>query len=507
MFLGWFVDFAEDNIFKTSLIQEIKGISSTTAQIAKEIAVSDNYLNSLSQSSFDLLPNNQQFKENPLDQIKTFKSILSKIRSTSIRFTRHIENTKLQGLNFSEKNELNQSINEIYTTLNIIKEKQSSFNSNHFLSLTSLEESIENSNTTSMSNKLKNKINLIINHNNDIINSLNYAYHVFESTKDSIVRQQTNLVNKSNLSYANKFKEDTALIIKKYENEIKNLTENFENQFKKFELDQNKVTKSSELLSTAVDAGLKNLGELNERTQNIELEFSKIIGAETQKVKNELNGSREALNNVIQEITTSANSKLNEINKAHTDFINLVSNAGIYKLTENYDKKATEEKKQYETYRTYTGRAIGAAIVFTVIILTIPLVEYWGEIPAVDTNYYTILARLTISLMFFVLALYFSKQASKHYECYQENHRTFLQLAALEPFMANMTAEEQQEIRKSLVPSYFNQGADGKFATKGDEVDLPTNMYALMNRTLDIVVEKKESKAAENTATETKPVV
>lgn len=306
--------------------------------------------------------------------------------------------------------------------------------------------------------------------------------------------------------YIVRLKEETKLLIEEYKNEITNLTEKFENQFKKFELSQIKITKSSELLSTGVDSGLKNLADLNERTQNIELEFSKIIKIETENVKDDLNASRSALNDVIQDITTTANTKLNEITKAHTAFINLVSNAGIYKLTENYDKKATEEKTQYETYRTYTSRAIGAAIVFTVIILTIPLIEYWGAVPAVDTNYYTILARLTISLMFFVLALYFSKQASKHYECYQDNHRTFLQLAALEPFMANMTPEEKQEIRKSLVPSYFNQGSESKFATKGDDVDM-SMMFTFMDKLSNFAQNKKDSKSVENTAAETKPSV
>ena len=102
--------------------------------------------------------------------------------------------------------------------------------------------------------------------------------------------------------------------------------------------------------------------------------------------------------------------------------------------------------------------------------------------------------------MFFVLALYFSKQAAKHYECYQENHRTFLQLAALEPFMANMTLEEQKEIRKSLIPSYFNQSVDGKFAIKGDEVDM-SKMFTFMDKLSNLVPgNKKQVNEASNDA-------
>lgn len=132
------------------------------------------------------------------------------------------------------------------------------------------------------------------------------------------------------------------------------------------------------------------------------------------------------------------------------------------------------------------------------VILSLPIFEYWKTNPPVDTNYFTILARLTVSLMFFVLALYFSKQAAKHYECYQENHRTFLQLAALEPFMANMTLEEQKEIRKSLIPSYFNQNADGKFATKGDEVDMSV-VYTLLDKVSNLVPGNKKQLNEANT--------
>lgn len=305
--------------------------------------------------------------------------------------------------------------------------------------------------------------------------------------------------------YILRFKEETALLVKEYENKISNLTEKLEHKIKNYELDLDKFSKSTELFSTTVDAGLKNLADLNERTQNIEIEFSKILGTETEKVKTDLNTSRIALMGEIDSITNEAKSKINEINTAHSDFLTIVSNAGIYKLTENYKLKADEEKKDYKLNMWLTIGAIALAIIATIIVIIIPVIEHWKAIPPVPMDYFTLFARLSISIMFFVLALYTSKQAAKHYECYQENHRTFLQLAALEPFMARMTPDEQKEIRKGLIPSYFNQSADGKFAAKGDEVDLPTSMHAIVNRLIDVVAEKKEPKPAESPVAETKP--
>lgn len=336
----------------------------------------------------------------------------------------------------------------------------------------------------------------------EVLNKLNEIFDSFQNIREQIINSEM-----SELEYLKRFKEESNLILKSFENKVDELTSEYENKFKNFDLGYEKISKSNELLGTGVDAGLKALNLLNERTQNVELEFSKIISAESEKVKKDLNSSRTALNNVIQEITTSANTKLNEINKAHTDFINLVEKAGIYELTQNYKTKADEEKKDYKLNMWLTIGSIALAIFATIAVISIPIIEHWKATPPVPMDYFTLFARLSISLMFFVLALYTSKQAAKHYECYQENHRTFLQLAALEPFMSRMSHDEQKEIRKGLIPSYFNQGTDGKFAAKGDEVDLPTNIHAIVNRAFDLVGEKKEPKTAENTATDTKASV
>ncbi|MDC4389684.1 hypothetical protein NQ642_17605, partial [Acinetobacter baumannii] len=178
--------------------------------------------------------------------------------------------------------------------------------------------------------------------------------------------------------------------------------------------------------------------------------------------------------------------KSKRIQNAHNDFVRLVERAGIYEFTQNYKDKAKEEKKDYNFFSWATMIAIGLAIITTIVIITIPIIEHWQANPPVETNYYTILARLSISLMFFVLAVYTSKQSAKHYECYQENHRTFLQLAALEPFMARMSEEEQKTIRKGLIPIYFNQNAEGKFATKGEELGMQFNMQAFVEKFFEV---------------------
>lgn len=333
-------------------------------------------------------------------------------------------------------------------------------------------------------------VNLKLSIYNILIESKNYLKKIQESKNPNILRNE----KENNLEYISNFKADTQLIIKEYKNEISNLTNNYDNQFKNFKLDQAKVSKSNQLLINSVNEGLEKLANLDEKIQILELNFSRILKDKELVLDNEIIKLKDTFFKKMDEISTESINKSNELTTTHSDFKNLVENAGIYNLTENYNKKANEEKTEYQKFRTYTGCAIGAAIFFTILILLIPLIEYWGNETPNDTNYYMILVRLTISLMFFVLALYFSKQAAKHYECYQENNRTFLQLAALEPFISRMNESDKLEIRKGLIPSYFNQNIDGKFATKDDEVDISNNMYGILSKIIDLVPSNKDQK-------------
>lgn len=303
--------------------------------------------------------------------------------------------------------------------------------------------------------------------------------------------QTKNMIDSHSLIYKNKFEEDTKLTVQKFESKIQNLIDTFEKKIEQLNLEQYSLKESNSILIGDIDKTLRSLNDLHKRHKNIELEFNSIITIETDKIRHEINDSKQRITQDIDDLIKTATEKTQEIEKTHSDFKNLVENAGIYNLTENYSKKAEEEKEQYITYRAYTTWAIIAAIATTIIVLGIPIFEYWGVSQPINTGYLTILSRLSISVMFFVLALYLSKQAAKHYECYQDNHKTFLQLAALEPFITNMSDEDKLAIRKELIPIYFSQGNDTKYSPKGDEVDFSSNVTSIINKLIDKVDLKK----------------
>lgn len=283
-------------------------------------------------------------------------------------------------------------------------------------------------------------------------------------------------------------------VIKSFNYDITNLLNKSKNNIDSIQLDINKINDNSKILKDDINKSLNDLLLLNNRIQTIEREFSMIIQKKKNEIEKIIESNKTKLNDEIKLVKDSLLQDEQKIKNNHNDFIKLLEKSSIHILTENYKAKAEDEKIEYITYRKYTSWSIIAAIVSTLLIFIVAFAELHFSLAKDQTNYILLISRLSISIMFFVLALYLSKQASKHYECYQENHRTFLQLAALEPFMARMTCEEQKEIRKSLIPSYFNQGKDGKFAEKSDEVAIPSSFSDKLDKLIDTVKEFKISR-------------
>lgn len=320
----------------------------------------------------------------------------------------------------------------------------------------------------------------------------------------SINAEKYNFTDFLEQSYKKKFIEESELLLKKIENSSNKILGNFAHEFRKIESENSNLRNSFDIIKqNFTDSEMQN-NKLKEDFSSYEKRLNQIVQSRTEDIDYLLNDKLEKLDIKCNEKLIAIDSSYQDAKNNYELFTNLVENAGIYKLTENYKTKADEEKKEYTTYRKHTTQAIIAAIVSTLAIFVIAFLEHLFSTTKTDTNFLLLASRLSISVMFFVLAFYLSKQAAKHYECYQENHRTFLQLAALEPFMARMSHDEQKEIRKGLIPSYFNQSVDGKFAAKGDEVDI-SMMFTFMDKLSNFAQGKKDTKPAETPATEPKP--
>lgn len=364
--------------------------------------------------------------------------------------------------------------------------------------LSSIKENIEHglntgsiSNTTIIGNSIKNyltEINLYFKDSLKILDELTIVFHNLNSTLNNFYEQ---IRNESDKNFKEKFNKESTIIISEFESKVEGIIEDFELKRKELKASYTRtMIENKKILNNLAETEEKN-NELNKKLEDYENIIKDIATNANIEIKKNLKELTDSLNLEFEKEFNLMISEFDKAKKVKDDFLTLVQNAGIYNLTENYSKKADEEKIEYKDYRKYTTWAILAAVIFTVAVFSFAIYENSGTNSSPD--YLILISRLSISAMFFILALYLSKQASKHYECYQENHRTFLQLAALEPFMADMSEDEQKEIRKGLIPSYFNQGPDGKFATKRDEIGLPETFTSSIEKLIDAVKEIKIS--------------
>ncbi|ENU57116.1 hypothetical protein L291_1711 [Acinetobacter guillouiae MSP4-18] len=291
--------------------------------------------------------------------------------------------------------------------------------------------------------------------------------------------------------YIERFKNESEILFKEFKISSSKILSGFVHESKRINSEFKAIESECEMFK-------KTITDFENQTDSLKLEYSHFDNRIKEITNTRTNDIQFLLEEKLRELEGINSTKIEEIDNSYqnaksnfADFTKLVEMSGNHVLTDNYKKKSDEEKTSYNFYSWVTMGSIFLAILTTIIIIALPIYEFWEVVPQPDTNYFTILARLTISLMFFVLAVYASKLSAKHYECYQENHRTFLQLAALEPFMARMTPEEQKEIRKNLIPSYFNQANDGKYAAKSDEVDMSI-VYTILDKVSNLVPGNKK---------------
>ena len=123
------------------------------------------------------------------------------------------------------------------------------------------------------------------------------------------------------VEYLKRFREETDLLTKEYENKIINLTQKFENKIKNFELDREKASKSSTLLVSEVDAGLKKLIDVNDRVQKLELTLTNAIKNAEEKATIEFAATKERFLDNLNNVIVSVNQKLDEIDTLHADVV------------------------------------------------------------------------------------------------------------------------------------------------------------------------------------------
>ncbi|MBO3671306.1 hypothetical protein J5N52_04615 [Acinetobacter soli] len=481
------------------------------------------------------LPN---IKLDNLNDINQIQSKQYKITKTVKEFLNKISTSTLDS---TESNHYSENLNNYIFSL---KNKMNDYGLNFNVYISSLNSDIQNLENT-LDKTESNLFPFKFDNSLDELIALNYKNlnkildNIEELVSKIILEFTTNYYSLNEFvenEYKIRFEKDTQQILDKVINDfnsrIKNIEEKFSDNFKnKIEINNKKIEEKNLFINerikeynTIIDTIETNYKErinfLNKQTdpiydkiilldkdiskiqeKNSELDVqilnfnSKINDIVSQKSK-ELNDN---LENEIKFIEINISTKINEISsyydeakKNYESFTALAEKAGSYELTHYYLKKAKEEKLEFKNYRRYTTISIVLAILSTIFVVLLPFIN---QITSGHTNtdseqYYSVFSRLAISIVFFILALYLSKQSSKHYECYQENYDIYLQLATIEPFISRLDEDDKILIRKELVHVYFGQKNEGKYASKGDEV---TTLTTLITPIVEKLVTRKDS--------------
>ncbi|MEN8367699.1 hypothetical protein [Acinetobacter bereziniae] len=499
----------ENLTFQAELNEQISKLFNIKEDLRFSISLVNNVLessiyNGIGNDSKLLIESFKNATSLAVNRHEEFKNSTSQILKTIKNLNLNLNNTLIN----NDKHELFKAIEDLYfiniALKNNTKDLEAEFNNYIKSENTTRNRSILIQNTT---RKLEN-----------IVNLLNEVSVVCNSGISTSIRLSTNLIGiseqfqfETTKNFSLRFNEEKDIIIEDFNNKLKQITLDYELKQKEIKSEFNEIKVNFKKLKNELDESYKKNIELKKSIDNYEDTINSLSHLELNKVNKNieislLDTQKKAekyledlhyslkikfteIKTEFEEQQSNMNSEFEVAKNAKESFVQLVQNAGIYNLTENYNNKAIEEKDEYKNFRKYTTWAILAAVAFTLGVFIFAIYENSGNNSSPD--YLILISRLSISAMFFILALYLSKQASKHYECYQENHRTFLQLAALEPFISKMSPEEQKEIRKGLISSYFNQNTDGKFASKGDEVDMSI-VYTLLDKVSNLVPGNKK---------------
>lgn len=336
---------------------------------------------------------------------------------------------------------------------------------------------------------------------NSVINEVVVDYFSIRNFQEKeYINRFTNEISDSLIRLQDKYENNEKMHKEALESELNKLKDNFKTEIEKKIIDSNKdiekfkktyIIDKENLIKkmNQANTSVLNIEKIINQTQDKSFDLNKNIDNANNKINELIHIKSEELNKELIEnigiIKSTIDAKLSEITNFYDDakrhyksFAALAEKAGDYELTQYYLKKAKEEKQDFKKYRTFTTISMIFAIIATIFVLLIPIFDHWINPSATQNSdyYYSTISRFAVSIVFFILALYLSRQSAKHYECYQENYNTYLQLATIEPFISGLSEEDKIVIRKELVHVYFGQKIDGKYASKGDEVSTLTGL-------------------------------
>jgi hypothetical protein len=208
-------------------------------------------------------------------------------------------------------------------------------------------------------------------------------------------------------------------------------------------------------LNEAQEAAAKSKAEMAAALANLETIFNKDQTKRDTEYAEFFQHVKSEFSTAKNEFFTNAQQVLTALDNHKNDAARIVQVVGDIGVTGNYQTIANKETGQANLWRWITiglflcGLAMAAATFY----------RFYHE-PVTTTNTLAIAIRLLYALAVAAPAFYTARESARHRTNADRARQTELELASLGPFIELLQDQDKDEIRKSLISTYFGRPVD-----------------------------------------------
>jgi len=208
-------------------------------------------------------------------------------------------------------------------------------------------------------------------------------------------------------------------------------------------------------LSEAQDASAKSKAEMAAALATLQESFSKDQSQRNSDHAELLQQVKSEFATAKSEYFESAKQVIDALDVHRRDAARIVQVVGDIGVTGNYQTIANKENAQANLWRWITVGLFGCGLAMAALTFY----KFYHE-PVTLDNTLAIAVRLLYALAIAAPAFYTARESARHRTNADRARQTELELASLGPFIELLQDKDKDEIRKSLIATYFGRPVD-----------------------------------------------
>jgi hypothetical protein len=201
--------------------------------------------------------------------------------------------------------------------------------------------------------------------------------------------------------------------------------------------------------------------------------FREAEAERTQQAEDTARQAKEQFAATAEGLTGSAAGTLNSLAELRQQAEDLVDAIGMTGVAAGYNETAQREGKVADRLRLAT---IVVALAAALVLVFALFVDH-----SAAGSWQQLLTRLLLSASFAGVAAYCGRESAAHRAVARDARARHLQLAALNPYLANMPEEDRMRLKSELAPGYFAPAAAGKGDDEQTDGQLSAKLIELAN--------------------------